>query len=72
MSHSAPTRLRLDHWQLITSRDYMLDRARLLMLPGEVVMTTVLHEHDDRCCRTEPWGRTLRRLLDTDPGGGLG
>jgi hypothetical protein len=30
--------------------------------PGELCEVQVLHEHDGRCCRQEPWPTTYRTL----------
>lgn len=57
--------MKIDHLELVRSGEYREVIAdRLAALPrGAVTMTTVLHEKDDSCCRREPWGVSLARLL---------
>jgi hypothetical protein len=57
--------VKIDHLQLVRSREYAEVVAdRVAVLPrGAVSTMTVLHEQDDSCCRLEPWGISLPRLL---------
>lgn len=58
--------MRVDHLQLIRSQEYrevVADQIAALSPRGASVMT-VIHEKDDSCCRREPWGVSIYRLLE--------
>ncbi len=62
------THLSLDHLHYLRNQTYRRRlNARLRRLiaeePGKVSRLTVVHEHDDRCCRREPWRDTYVRLI---------
>jgi hypothetical protein len=58
--------VKIDHLQVIRSEEYAEVIAdRLAVLPrGRASVMTVVHEKDDSCCRREPWGISLDRLLE--------
>jgi hypothetical protein len=63
----------LDHLKLIQGDLREMKKMRdLLLAPakGKLNEFTVLHEHDDSCCRREAWNVTLKRIVDTIAPGG--
>jgi hypothetical protein len=61
--------IELDHFALLTSRTARRKAHRELRKVathklGAVVIIHVLHEHDDSCCKREPWLETAKRLWE--------
>jgi hypothetical protein len=61
-----------DHWKLACRRRREVARYRaylkgLAAVPG-VYEAGILHDHDGRCCRREPWPKTAEALLAGVPG----
>lgn len=56
----------IDHLRVIESPGYRqgtIERLRRLVNSGGITDVAVLHEHDNRCCRQEPWPLSNVRLL---------
>jgi hypothetical protein len=55
-----------DHLKLVRRNDHELRRFRAYvsnLQGGHAEAMAVEHEHDDSCCREEPWPETLRRIM---------
>jgi hypothetical protein len=59
--------IEVDHLRLVRRQPTEMKRFRNIVLgtmPGEVSELRVVHEHDNRCCRREPWNDTARVLIE--------
>jgi len=58
--------MKIDHLELIRSQEYREVVAdRIAALPkGAISGVTILHEHDDSCCRRELWLVSCSRLME--------
>lgn len=64
-SRSLARPFRVDHAQLVRSGERLEVVADAVAALGAGVHELIVeHERDGRCCRTEPWPATQRRILD--------
>jgi hypothetical protein len=58
--------IEVDHLLLVRRQPSEVRRFQIFILgttPGRVDEMRVMHEHDNSCCRKEPWGDTVRVLI---------
>jgi hypothetical protein len=59
--------IEVDHLRLVRRQPTEVKRFLKFILgttPGRVDEMRVMHEHDNSCCRKEPWRDTARKLTE--------